>query len=237
MLKEAIILAGGFGTRLKEAVPDLPKPLAQVAEKPFLDYLLQYLAHYQIKKVVLSVGYMAEKIQTTYGTTFKDIEIVYSHEEEPLGTGGGIRLALEKCKQADVLVLNGDSFFDIDLRAFYDRHSEAISDCSLALRKVSDASRYGTITLGEFDIIRSFAEKSETEKKEGIINAGVYILGQDMYFQKTPAGKKFSIEKDFFEKKISKINMYGFCYDNYFIDIGIPSDYQKAQNDFKKYNY
>src|ERR1700752_2462097 len=113
MVKEAIILAGGFGTRLREVIQDLPKPMAPVNNKPFLDYTLKYLAHYGIKKTVLSVGYLSEKIIAQYGNSFADMELAYSVEEEPLGTGGGIRLAMQQCQDYDVLVTNGDSFFDI----------------------------------------------------------------------------------------------------------------------------
>jgi len=145
-------------------------------------------------------------------------------------------LAMQQCHAYDILVLNGDSFFDIDLHSFYNKHSEAVSDASLALRKVSDASRYGTITLGEFDKISAFKEKNAREKS-GTINAGVYVIDSDSYMDETPANKSFSIEKDFFEKKIDTLNLYGFTYDGYFIDIGIPEDYKQAQHDFKTFKY
>jgi len=236
MLQEAIILAGGFGTRLKEVVSDVPKPMAPVNEKPFLDYLLRYVAHYKIKKVVLSVGHLSEKVMEHYGNNFNDVEIVYAIEKESLGTGGGIKLAMQQCTSQDVLVLNGDSFFDVDLYSFYDNHSDSISECSLALRHISHADRYGTITLGEFDFIRAFKEKTNTHQA-GIINAGVYILNRETYNEETPKQKSFSIEKDFFEKKLNNLNMYGFTYNGYFIDIGIPDDYKQAQHDFKTFKY
>jgi D-glycero-alpha-D-manno-heptose 1-phosphate guanylyltransferase len=236
MIKEAIILAGGFGTRLQEVIKDVPKPLAPVNDKPFLDYSLKHLAHYGIKRVVLSVGYLADKVTAHYGNNFQGMEIVYSVEQEPLGTGGGIRLAMRQCHDYNILVLNGDSFFDIDLVSFYNKHSEAVSDASLALRKVDDASRYGTISLGEFDKISSFKEKS-TQPKPGTINAGIYMLDSDSYMDETPVNKSFSIEKDFFEKKLNTLNIYGFTYPGYFIDIGIPEDYKQAQHDFKTFKY
>ena len=236
MIKEAIILAGGFGTRLQEVIKDVPKPMAPINNIPFLDYLLKYLAHYGLKRVVLSVGYLADKVTAHYGHSFAGMEIVYSIEKEPLGTGGGIRLAMQQCHTYDILVLNGDSFFDIDLINFYNKHTDAVSDTSLALRKVEDASRYGTITLGEFDKISGFKEKS-TQSKPGIINAGIYILDSDSYMDETPVNQSFSIEKDFFEKKLNTLNIYGFTYPGYFIDIGIPEDYKQAQNDFKTFKY
>ena len=236
MLQEAIILAGGFGTRLKDVVSDVPKPMASVNEKPFLEYLLRYVAYYKIKKVVFSVGHLSEKIIEHYGNHFNDVEIVYAIEKEPLGTGGGIKVAMQQCNSQDILVLNGDSFFDIDLHSFYDKHSDSLSEFSLALKYISRSGRYGTITLGEFDLIRAFKEKTN-KQQAGIINAGVYILNRETYNEETPKHKNFSIEKDFFEKKLNHLNMYGFTYDGYFIDIGIPEDYKQAQHDFKTFKY
>jgi|ERR1700757_225388 len=236
MLQEAIILAGGFGTRLREVVSDVPKPMAPVNGKPFLDYQLRYLKHYGIERVILSVGHLSEKITEHYGNNFAGIEIVYSVEKEPLGTGGGIRLAMEKCKEYDVLVLNGDSFFSIDLHNFYNKYSDSVADGALALRYIDNCARYGTIILGEMDIIKAFNEKAR-HKTPGIINAGVYILSRDIYMEETHAGKNFSIEKDFFEKKLNKLTLYGFTYNGYFIDIGIPEDYKQAQHDFETFKY
>ncbi len=231
MLKEAIILAGGFGTRLKEVVADVPKPMAPVNGKPFLDYLLKYLAHYKIEKITLSVGHLSEKIVSHYGDKYQ-----YSVEKEPMGTGGGIRLAMEKCHSKDVLILNGDSFFDINLNAFYNMHGTFHSDCSLAVRKVANAARYGTIKSGNNCIIKAFREKDGVEGP-GNISAGVYMLDREKFLSKTPAGQPFSIEKDFFEKKINELNIFGFTYEGYFIDIGIPTDFEKAQHDFKEFKY
>ena len=236
MIKEAIILAGGFGTRLREVVKDVPKPLAPVNHKPFLDYSLRYLSHFEIERVVFSLGYLAEKVITQYGDHFNTMELVYKVESEPLGTGGGIRLAMQECHSEDVLVLNGDTFFDVDLHSFYNKHSDSFADASLALRKVEKAGRYGTLQLGEFDRICAFKEK-QPENSPGLINAGVYLLNREIYTEETPSEKNFSIEKDFFEKKHSKLNLFGFTYDDYFIDIGIPEDYNKAQHDFKAFKY
>ncbi len=236
MLQEVVILAGGFGTRLQTVVNNVPKPMAPINGKPFLDYLLKYVSYYGIKKVVLSVGYLSEKIIAHYGSNYNGLEIAYAIEKEPLGTGGGIKKALEQCTSSEVLVLNGDSFFDINLRSFYNAHSDALSDCSLTLRHLSNAARYGTITLDEFDLIEDFKEKNG-EDKAGIINAGVYIVNRQTYNEETPKHKNFSIEKDFFEKKINKLKIHGFTYNGYFIDIGIPEDYKKAQHDFETFKY
>lgn len=235
MLQTAIILAGGFGTRLKTVVNDLPKPMAPVNGEPFLNYQLTYLKHFGVKKVIFSVGYLAEKIQDYYKSSFNELEIKYVIEENPLGTGGGIRLGLEHCTDEFALVLNGDSFFDVDLHEFFKLHTNETSQFSLALRKVNDSSRYGTIETDANDRIISFMEKTN-RMKEGRINGGVYILNKELYLKTTPSGN-FSIEKDFFEKQLDKLSIKGFEFTGYFIDIGIPEDYTKAQHDLKGFTY
>jgi len=236
LLKEAIILAGGFGTRLQSVVNDVPKPMAPINGIPFLNYVFDYLKHYQIEHVVLSTGYLAEKIVEFYKDEFNGIKISYAKEETPLGTGGGIRLAMTMCTTEDVLVLNGDSFFDVDINTHYSNHVLKQADCTLALRKVDNASRYGTIQLGDLNIIDAFKEKDSIER-EGLINGGVYILNREIYLSKTESGSVFSIEKDFYEKRIKELTIFGFEYNGYFIDIGIPEDYKKAQDDFKGFKY
>jgi len=241
MLKEAIILAGGFGTRLRDVVADIPKSMAPINGKPFLDYQLKYLKHYGIEKIILSVGYLSEKIMKHYGDNFEGLQIIYSLEKDPLGTGGGIRLAMEKCSGPDVLVLNGDSTFDINLLSFYNSHCALNSKCSLALRRVENASRYGTVVLspsggGQGEEISGFHEK-DGQEKSGLINAGIYILNKTLFLKETPQGKTFSIEKDFFETHINELQIFGFTYEGYFIDIGIPEDYKRAQHDFKAFKY
>lgn len=236
MINTAIILAGGFGTRLKSVVADLPKPMAPVNDAPFLNYQLNYLKYFGIKKVIISTGHLSEKINSYYNFHYNGLNIRYSHENEPRGTGGGIRLAMEKCEEETALILNGDSFFDIDLNAFYDMHNNKKSRVSLALRKVAEASRYGTIEINPYNKIISFKEKN-TDLKPGLINAGVYIIEKKLYLKNTPADINFSIEKDFFEKQLKDILIYGFEFNGYFIDIGIPEDYTKVQHDFKEFKY
>jgi D-glycero-alpha-D-manno-heptose 1-phosphate guanylyltransferase len=236
MSREAIILAGGFGTRLKEVVNDVPKPLAPVNTIPFLNYIFRYLHHYHIEKVILSVGYLSGKIMAQYQNNFNGINVDYAVEVDPLGTGGGIRLAMEKCHVKDVLVLNGDSFFDINLDSFYNQHGAFHADCSLALRKIKNAGRYGTVKLGDMNSVKNFRGKTG-KSKEGLINAGVYLLDRELYLDKTTPRVNFSIEKDFFESRISELNIFGFEYEAYFIDIGIPEDYQKAQHAFEGFKY
>jgi len=236
LLKEAIILAGGFGTRLQSVVNDVPKPMAPINSIPFLNYVFDYLKFYQIEHVVLSTGYLADIILDYYKDEFNGIKISYAKEETPLGTGGGIRLAMTKCTTKDVLVLNGDSFFDVDINMHYSNHVLKQADCTLALRKVDNAARYGTIELGDLNVINAFKEKDSVEH-EGLINGGVYILNREVYLSKTESGSVFSIEKDFYEKRIKELTIFGYEYNGYFIDIGIPEDYKKAQDDFKGFKY
>ena len=236
MLQTAIILAGGFGKRLQSVVSDVPKPMALVNNEPFLSSQLRYLKHFGIKKVILSIGYLAEKIKEFYGEEFEGLQIIYVVEKEPLGTGGGVRLALEQCKDEYTLVLNGDSFFDVNIHEFLRLHINESAQFSLALRKVKNASRYGIVEVDENDRIISFKEKT-TQNKQGCINGGVYILNSELFLNAYPLNTNFSIEKDFFEKQLNNLILKGFEFTGYFIDIGVPEDYKQAQNDFKEFKY
>lgn len=235
-IKTAIILAGGFGTRLQSVVSDVPKPMAPINSTPFLDYQLAYLKHYGIENIILSVGYLNEKIRDYYQDGLNGLKINYVMEETPLGTGGGIRKAMELNSDELVLALNGDSFFDVDLNHLKKLHVLKNSQISLALRRADNASRYGAIELDSSDRIISFKEKS-SQTHAGFINAGVYLLNQEVFLKHAPANCNFSIEKDFFEKKLDTLPIYGFEFSGYFIDIGIPEDYNKAQHDFKEFKY
>lgn len=236
MIDTAIILAGGFGTRLQTVVTDLPKPMAPINGQPFLNYQLRYLKHYGIKNIVLSTGYLAEKIKAHYGAEFEGLQIGYAHEHTPLGTGGGIRHALRNCERACVLVLNGDSFFDLDLALFFSRHRDSRAEFSIALRYVDDAARYGTIRTDSQNTVISFIEKNN-EHRPGLINAGVYLVERDTLINHSPPDPNFSIEKDFFEKQLDNFSIKGFEFEGYFIDIGIPQDYHQAEHDFKRFKY
>ena len=236
MLNTAIILAGGMGTRLKTIISDLPKPMAPIMNVPFLTYQLNYLKYFGIKKVIFSVGYLSEKIIAHYNQSFENISIEYSIEKNPLGTGGGIRMAMSNLNEDLVLILNGDSFFDLNLEQFYNLHHEQKSDFSLALRYVNNSERYGNIEFNSSNQITSFIEKNQLNQS-GYINAGVYILSKKLYLQNTKPDINFSIEKDFFEKQLNQLIIKGFEFKDYFIDIGIPEDYLKAQDDFKEFKY
>ena len=235
MLNTAIILAGGFGTRLKSLVSNIPKPMAMVNNQPFLNYLINYLKHYQIKNIVFSTGYLSNVIELHYKNKYENLTINYSKEEEPLGTGGGIRKAIELIDEQNILVLNGDSFFDVNLFELYNQFITNQYDAIIASRKVENADRYGTIET-QNQIITNFNEKTGNSKP-GIINGGVYILNKNHYINNTINNINFSIEKNYFEKYF-KTSVFGtYTCSGYFIDIGIPTDFLRAQNEFKNFKY
>lgn len=230
---DIIILAGGLGTRLRSAIGnEVPKCMAPIDCHPFLWYLLNYLKRFNITKVILSVGFLSQIIidwveQNKDNFNFK---FDYSIETEPLGTGGGIRQAMKKCEAENVVVLNGDTFFDIDLFDLLENHKNYHSSISLALKPMRNFDRYGRVLRDDDHIIRRFCEKEIC--REGLINGGIYALNQDSIIW--PQKEKFSFEKDVLEIGIQTGEILGFEYNNYFIDIGIPADYIKAQQDLKK---
>lgn len=223
MTDTAIILAGGFGTRLQSVVSDLPKPMADIGGKPFLQYLLIYLKSFGIKRVILCTGYLHEKVEAHFGSNFLGIEIIYSREESPLGTGGAIKKAM-KHVEGNCFILNGDSFFEIDLRALSSFHETSNADFTFGLKQMSEFDRYGTVVL-ELDSIVAFKEK--TYMRSGLINSGVYVTSSKI-FSTLKLPDSFSLEKDFLEKQIGSMNIMGMISEGYFIDIGIPEDYERA---------
>lgn len=226
-LPPAIILAGGLGTRLKEAVPDLPKPLAPVAGKPFLHWLLRALERHGITRAVLATGYRAGAIRDLLGERFGAIELSYSEELEPLGTGGALRRALLLARDAHAFVLNGDTYADVDLRDMFAAHVEAGAKITLATVRVSDASRYGTVRVSG-DRVREFLAAGKPG--EGTINAGVYVLDTDLLHGELP--EKFSFERDVLQARVNELQPLAFAGGSRFIDIGTPADFQRAQTFF-----
>jgi D-glycero-alpha-D-manno-heptose 1-phosphate guanylyltransferase len=232
-MREAIILAGGLGTRLQPVVKDLPKAMAPVNGRPFLEYLLNYLWSFGIARVVLSVGHRSKMIETHFGSEYNGIEIGYAVEKQPLGTGGGLRLAFEKCKNEHVLALNGDTLFQIDLKGFEIEYTKSDVVAAIALRKVQNVSRFGTVKIDKNHRITHFGEKT-SEPVSGLINGGIYLLNRSFFLAQTIAGA-FSVERDFFERIYLQGLIAGFVFDAWFIDIGIPEDYLRAQHEFKRF--
>jgi D-glycero-alpha-D-manno-heptose 1-phosphate guanylyltransferase len=235
MIKEAIILAGGMGTRLSSILKDTPKALAPVNGKPFLDYQLDYLQVFGIEKVILSVGFLHEKIIDHYGDRYDDLAIEYAIEKEPLGTGGGLKMAMEMAAGPLVFALNGDTFFHIDYRKLLNAHRSKESKFTIVLREMEDVSRYGCIERDENRRITGFWEKNE-KSGPGFINGGVYVINK-RFFMLQDLPDSFSLEKDFLEQIYLKEKIYGILCRQYFLDIGIPEDYAKAQDDFKEFTY
>lgn len=228
-IQECIILAGGLGTRLRSAVPDLPKCMAPVAGKPFLAYVIDYFRRQGIERLIFSLGYRHEDIEAFLDTAYPALDKVYCIEEEPLGTGGAIRLACKQAKGTDVLVLNGDTMFAIQLPQLADFHTSHQADCTLSLKPMEHFDRYGVVELEEDHTIRLFREKQPYIA--GNINGGVYALRVSSFLSEA-LPDKFSFEKDYLEKMYRQRKMYGLVQEGYFIDIGIPEDYEKANRDF-----
>ena len=221
---EAIILAGGLGTRLRSVVSDVPKCMAPINGIPFINFIISYLKNEGVQRFILSLGYKSEVVIDYVNITFKDLDIDYVIEETPLGTGGAIQLACSKVKGTDVLILNGDTLFNIDIKAFIDFHYNKKADFTAALKEMRNFSRYGSVTLNKDDSLQAFNEKQFCEK--GLINGGVYALKVASLLNDA-LPKAFSFEEDFLEKNIGKKRFYGKPCDYYFIDIGIPKDYQQ----------
>ena len=231
MVKEVIILAGGLGTRLRKVIKDIPKPMADIDGKPFLEYLLYFLSKQGMERVILSVGYKSEVIMKYFGNSFLGMELLYSVEMEPLGTGGAIKKSLTFAKNNDVFIVNGDTFFKIDLNLFFLFYRRKQTVLSVALRPMRNFDRYGIVMLDRDKRIIGFREKKY--HKIGLINAGTYLLNKN-YFLSLSLPEKFSFEKDFIERYYTELPFYGFEHNGYFIDIGIPEDYEECKRMLKK---
>jgi NDP-sugar pyrophosphorylase family protein len=223
----AVVLAGGMGTRLRSVVADRPKVLALVAGRPFLTYLLDQIAGAGIQRVVLSTGHLAEQFASVIGDRYRNIQIIYAHEEQPRGTGGAIRFASGFTDADQLLVMNGDSYCDADLSSYIDWHVNGRHDVSLMLAKVSDTSRYGTVENDADCRITAFIEKRPANTA-GYINAGVYLLRRPM-LEQFPIGPS-SLERDVFPLWLRERAIMGRIAGGEFIDIGIPSDYERSHD-------
>jgi D-glycero-alpha-D-manno-heptose 1-phosphate guanylyltransferase len=227
---EAIILAGGLGTRLQSVVADVPKCMALVAGKPFLQYLLETLETAGFEHIILSLGYKHEVVETWLTTYQTSLQITSVVENVPLGTGGAVRKALLHATQKAVFVFNGDSFLTLDYQELMKFHLEKKVLATLALKQMHAFCRYGAVETGADAKIIRFGEKQYCES--GFINGGVYVLNRSVLNVLDKLGNKFSLEKDFFEPEVGTGKLAGFYVNGYFIDIGIPDDYLRAQTDF-----
>ena len=233
---QAILLCGGMGTRLRSVVSDRPKPMADICGKPFLQYLLEMLREKGITEVIFALGYMGEMIEEYFqdGSAF-GLKIAYSYEEDPLGTGGAIRNALPKIMEEEVLVLNADTYFPMDYQGLYRFHQENDGDFSLATRAVPDISRYGAVRRDAAGRILAWNEKLEDggQPLAGEINGGIYVTKKSLIAE-IPEGKQ-SLEQDCVPKWLSEgKRIFGLPFDGYFMDIGIPKDYQQFITDVEQ---
>ncbi len=218
---------GGFGTRLRSVVPNAPKPLATVGDKSFLELLVRQLRSQGIRRLVLCTGYLADQIEKHFGDGHPwDVSIQYSKELQPLGTAGAVKLA-ETCLNdaAEFLVMNGDSFMEVDLDRLLQFHRDHKAVVSMAVRRVENASRYGTVRLETGNRVVGFQEKTGSEAP-GVVNAGVYVFNREV-LQHIPPGP-CSLEKEVFPRLLAG-GVYALEQHGVFIDIGTPEDYARAQ--------
>ena len=226
---QAVILAGGLGRRLRSAVSDKPKVLAEVLDRPFLEYLLDQLSSAGIREVVLCTGYMACQVIERFGQTYKNMHLIYSMEEQQLGTGGALRFALPHLWSDTILVMNGDSYTDMDLSAYMNWFFQRNGDVALSLTKVSNTARYGSVTVDTNGQITAFNEKG-TRESSGWINAGIYLMKKSI-IASIPADRPYSLESEFFPSLIGN-KLLGFRSVGRFIDIGTPTSYMEAEEFF-----
>ena len=231
MIESAVILAGGFGTRLASVVSDLPKPMAPVANRPFLEHLLDRLQDQGLKQVVLAVGYRREAIIGHFGDRYRGLSLSYIEEREPLGTGGALRQAFQQSQLDRALALNGDSYCDLDLSDLVTTHRRLGLCATLSLVHQEDAARFGRVEIDAEGRIRAFQEKSETPKP-GLINAGIYALEASV-FELAPAQQRFSFETDILQAHCARGVFGAHAVEGVrFIDIGVPHDFERAQSLF-----
>ncbi len=225
---ECIVLAGGLGTRLRGVIGEQPKCMAPVIGQPFLAFLFRYLEQQGCTKSILSLGYKHEVVLDWLSTQTPAFEVMWVIEEEPLGTGGGIRLAMEKSTADKVFVLNGDTFFDVNLAQMQVIDAATV----ITLKHLHNFDRYGSVTVDENDVILSFEEKKPMP--EGFINGGIYCIDRKQFLN-VHFPEKFSFEKDYLETFVAHGLFKAYRSEGYFIDIGVPADYEKAQHDFKDF--
>jgi D-glycero-alpha-D-manno-heptose 1-phosphate guanylyltransferase len=230
---QAIILAGGLGTRLKIVVADKPKVLSPVAGNPFLFYIIEYLKNQGITQYIFALGYLSEQVITYLKENYPSLQYQYTIEDTPLGTGGALKKAFQLATEKNVLVVNADTYFDVNIPLMFQEHIQNNAHCTIALKQMENFDRYGSVDIDEQNNIVSFKEK--TFVKQGYINGGYLIFDKDYFLLKTKhLPPVFSYEKDFLEKELYQMKVKGFIAKGYFIDIGIPADFALAQQVFAK---
>lgn len=225
---QAILLAGGLGTRLRAVLPDLPKPMAPVAGRPFLAHVLDALVEAGFESAVLAVGYRFEAIRDHFGTAYRGMRLDYSVEASPLGTGGAIRLAADLTTADPVFVLNGDTYLELDYHAMLAAHRASGARLSVAVCDVADVGRYGSLEVESGRIV-GFREKGRSGP--GLINAGTYLVSAEV-MARIPPGRAHSFEQELLMPLVAEIRPLAYVTRGLFIDIGVPEDYARAQKLF-----
>lgn len=221
---KALILAGGYGTRLRPLSCTRPKQLFPVANRPVIDWILERLAKNGVKEVVLAVNYLAEDIKRAIGYSRYGVKIVYSHEKRPLGTGGPIKMAEELLRDDVFLVLNGDILCELNYRELAEKHKEYNATATIALYRVKNVERFGVVYLDENNRVVEFIEKPSHEVRSNLINAGTYAMSSDIFEYMQP-NKKISIEREVFPIISKAGKLYGYEFNGFWADVGELSDY------------
>jgi NDP-sugar pyrophosphorylase family protein len=226
----AVILVGGKGTRLRSIVSDRPKILAEVCGRPFITFLFDKLISSGFTEVILCTGYMAKNVQDQLGNQYNSLKLNYSVEESPLGTGGALKNAEQNVLTDFVLVMNGDSYVDVDLSSFIKWYLLSDKQTAIVLAAVQDVSRFGKAIVDENNQIIAFHEKGD-DLAPGYINAGIYLI-PSIQIKKIPSNIVFSLEKEWFPSLVSEKNLIAYITDGAFIDIGTPETYLAASSFF-----
>ena len=231
-IKEAVVLAGGLGTRLRSVVNDMPKCMAIVNGKPFIYYVVKNLQDQGVNRFIFSLGYKHEVLEDYLKDFLKNFSVDFIIENEPLGTGGAIKKAYNYTTQKNVIICNGDTLFKIDLKKLFKLHEEKNSECTLSLKPMYKFDRYGVVKLSSTKKIISFQEKKYYV--DGLINGGFWLLNMKKFISKS-LPEKFSFEKDYLEKFYLNGDMFGIICEDYFIDIGIPIDFERANKEIANF--
>ena len=222
-----LILAGGLGTRLRPAIGSTPKAMAEVAGRPFLEHLLDRVTRDGFRRVCLLTGYGAEAIEGYFGTGHKrGLEIAYSQEPEPLGTGGALRLAASRFPDERFVVMNGDSLFQLPLRSLIDEHLHKGALATLALAQAAEPGRYGGVETDADGQVCRFVEKGEPTAG-GLVNAGIYVIERSV-LEAIPSGPAVSLEREVFPALVGE-GLYAVAFDGPLVDIGVPRDLEALQ--------
>jgi mannose-1-phosphate guanylyltransferase len=228
---QALVLAGGQGTRLRPLTYSTPKPVIPLAGRPFLTFMLDWLRGHGVEEAILSCGFMSDGVQSVLGDVYGGMRLRYVVEDEPLGTAGPVRLALDsELLDERLLVLNGDVLTDIDLAAELAQHEQTAARCTLALIEVEDTASYGVVPTDADGRVEAFLEKTGGAVPTNRINAGAYVLEREVVEALVPAGRAVSFEREVFPRLVGD-GLYGWAADGYWIDIGTPERYLEATHD------